>query len=121
MVASEETDFSAQGNPILPAWLKSRIRRSDTAPGMEVKNDPAPVYWEASELVDDHTCEACAGVDGRVYENLGAAESDYGPGGSGGYVRCEAGPNCRGTLVAVYPEQNAMCGKGPLGEAGPPT
>jgi hypothetical protein len=71
-----------------------------------------PARYEASEIVDEATCAACAAVDGEVYETLAAAERDYGPGGSHGYVKCEAGANCRGTLVAVYPEQNMTTGSG---------
>src|SRR5207245_1026884 len=51
-----------------------------------------------------------------VYETLDEAEADY---ASGGYVDCEGGPNCRGTVVAIYPEQNPVGGEGPLGEAEP--
>jgi hypothetical protein len=55
----------------------------------------------ASELLDVNTCEQCTAVDGTQYNSLADAEQDY---ASGGYVDCAGGPNCRGTLVAVYTE-----------------
>lgn len=59
---------------------------------------PAEVY--ASELLDRNTCGPCATVDGRVYLNLEAALVDY-P-GAGGYVLCDGGARCRGTLVLIH-------------------
>lgn len=58
-------------------------------------------YLYATELLDDATCDPCAGVDGTQYESLADAENDY-PGLGGGYVWCEGRENCRGSLVVVY-------------------
>jgi hypothetical protein len=58
---------------------------------------PTSVY--ASEILDGNTCSACNGVDGSEWETLAEAEVAY---PLGGYVECEAGFRCRGTLVAVY-------------------
>jgi hypothetical protein len=60
-------------------------------------NKPQTVY--ASELLDGNTCEACSAIDGTEWPNVSDAESDY---PIGGYVDCEGGLRCRGTLVAVY-------------------
>jgi hypothetical protein len=76
----------------------------------------ATAVYEASEILDERTCGPCEAVDGNIYEDLSDAEADY---SSGGYVDCEGGPNCRGTLVAVYPEQNPVGGEGNLREAEP--
>lgn len=61
---------------------------------------PAATYY-ASEILDNNTCAACAGVDGTVYNTISSAEADY----VGGYVNCSGGDRCRGTIVAVYAEE----------------
>jgi hypothetical protein len=60
-------------------------------------NDPREVY--ASELLDGNTCQSCLGVDGTEYGSIEASESDY---PIGGYIYCDGGLLCRGTIVAVY-------------------
>ncbi len=60
---------------------------------------PQRIY--ASELLDSNTCSNCASVDGTEYDTLADAEADY---PSGGYMDCDGGDDCRGTLVAVYDE-----------------
>jgi hypothetical protein len=57
-----------------------------------------PVVPFASELLDTNTCGPCMANDGREYGSLEAAARDY---ASGGFVACEGGPRCRGTLVLV--------------------
>lgn len=63
---------------------------------------PAARYY-SSEILDNNTCVPCSGVDGTEYVSLSDSERDY-PGG--GYVDCAGGDRCRGTLVAVYTEDN---------------
>lgn len=58
---------------------------------------PKEIY--ASEILDQSTCSACNSVDGTEWSTLGEAETSY---PIGGYVECEGGLRCRGTLVAVY-------------------
>jgi hypothetical protein len=65
--------------------------------------DQSVMRYYSSEIMDVNTCDECASVDGTEYDNLGDAEQDY---SSGGYVDCAGGPNCRGTLIAVYGEQD---------------
>lgn len=64
-------------------------------------NKPEHVY--ASELMDENTCPPCAEVDGTEWDTVEAAEADAYP--AGGYIDCDGGARCRGTLVAVYTEQ----------------
>jgi hypothetical protein len=66
--------------------------------------EPMTLAIYASEVMDENTCGPCADVDGTEYFDLDEAEADY---PTGGYVECEGGLRCRGTLVAVYgqPEQ----------------
>lgn len=64
------------------------------------RNDPQHIY--SSELLDENTCKNCTAEDGTEFGDVDAAEADY-PGG--GYADCEGGERCRGTLVAVYNEE----------------
>jgi hypothetical protein len=61
----------------------------------------APVRYHASELLDAATCDECLRVDGTEYATLPAAMRAY---PSGGFLECKGGPRCRGTVVAVLPE-----------------
>jgi hypothetical protein len=74
-----------------------------------LKLAPADVY--ASELLDSNTCSPCIANDGKSYGSLDAAIMDY---ASGGFVQCEGGPRCRGTLVLVRAEQDPSPGAGAL-------
>lgn len=80
----------------------------------ESAGETEPTY-QASELLDERTCEPCAAIDGTVFDSLEEAEAAY---ASGGYTDCEGGPNCRGTLVAVHDEQNPASTASPVGEEG---
>lgn len=53
----------------------------------------------ASELLDGATCPKCAVIDGQEYATVEQAREDY---PLGGYVNCDGGPRCRGTLVFEY-------------------
>lgn len=105
------------------AWTREQLKGAVTmaqnqgriAAFVEAKVEEEPTY-EASELLDDRTCDPCDAVDGKVYANLEEASEDY---AAGGYVECEGGPACRGTLIAVFPEQNTMGGEGTLAEPEP--
>jgi hypothetical protein len=58
---------------------------------------PKEIY--ASEILDQNVCANCNGIDGTEWSTLAEAEVAY---PIGGYVECEGGLRCRGTLVAVY-------------------
>ena len=60
---------------------------------------PSKIY--SSELLDGNTCGPCTDVDGTEYGSIDDAEIDY---PTGGYLECEGGPRCRGTLIATYDE-----------------
>jgi hypothetical protein len=68
---------------------------------------PKADYY-ASEILDVNTCAACTEVDSTEYASLEESERDY---PSGGYVDCEGGDRCRGTIIAVYKEENANPGE----------
>lgn len=59
----------------------------------------APKEIYASEILDGNACANCNGMDGTEWSTLAEAEVAY---PIGGYVECEGGLRCRGTLVAVY-------------------
>jgi hypothetical protein len=63
---------------------------------------PAARYY-SSELLDQNCCAPCSMIDGTEYTNLSDSERDY---PAGGYVSCSGGDRCRGTVVAVYKEDN---------------
>jgi hypothetical protein len=66
------------------------------------RGGPVPSRVYASELLDGRQCGPCEAVDGREYASLEEALVDYPA--AGGYVHCEGGPRCRGTLVFVWDE-----------------
>lgn len=70
-----------------------------------LRGAPSAAYY-GNEVLDKNTCKYCARVDGRWLGNdLAAAEKLY---PNGGYIDCEGGVRCRGTIVAVYrPEQTS--------------
>jgi hypothetical protein len=63
------------------------------------RTNPQMIY--ASELLDNATCAACAGVDGTQYTSMDDAARDY---PSGGFTDCAGYDRCRGVLIAVYEE-----------------
>lgn len=80
---------------------------------------PEPAELYASELLDRNTCGPCGELDGREYDTMAEALEDY-P-GAGGYVGCEGGSRCRGTLVIVWGDEAGATldrpGFGPRGQA----
>jgi hypothetical protein len=61
-------------------------------------DEPGSLDLYASELLDINTCPACAYIDGQQLTRT-QANTWY---SGGGYVQCDGGPRCRGTVVAVY-------------------
>lgn len=89
-------------NELTDSYLHDRL----TGALMSAQNEGRYAVWQqtsnatfyASELLDTATCDPCALVDGQSYADLDAASEDY---PAGGYVDCDGGERCRGTLVAV--------------------
>lgn len=67
--------------------------RNDTATSLE------PESVHASELLDGQTCFPCSQVDGKNYDTLEEALTEY---ETGGFGSCKGGNRCRGTLVYHY-------------------
>ena len=61
----------------------------------------------AAEKNDSNRCQPCTDIDGTEFDDLDAVQGLY---GSGGYLHCEGGIRCRGTVTAVWEttEENAM-------------
>lgn len=60
----------------------------------------APVArYFASEKNDSNRCQPCTDIDGTEFDDLAAVQGAY---GAGGYLRCEGGIRCRGTVTAVW-------------------
>lgn len=67
---------------------------------MAVLNVAPQARYVATEIHDKNTCGPCGDVDGMEYASLAEVRVAY---PSGGYVNCEGGSRCRGTVVAVWP------------------
>lgn len=83
--------------------LGAALMAAENSARFAVMQDAPPAHYYASELLDDATCGPCEDIDGTEYDSLEEAEADY---PTGGYLDCEGGVRCRGTIVAVMDEQN---------------
>jgi histone H3/H4 len=63
---------------------------------------PPASFYESSEILDRNICKPCRDEDGTRYEKLGDANKAY---PSGGFRDCLGGVRCRGTVVAVWNEE----------------
>lgn len=71
-----------------------------------------PAEYMATEILDStNTCQPCRRVDGTRYTNLPDARGAY---PTGGYVNCEGGARCRGTLIAVWPQDDEQDAAGTI-------
>lgn len=80
---------------LMAAQNAGRMAAVDAAPASA--QDSAK--WVAVEALDENTCEACAAVDGSVFDTAQDAEDNY-PGG--GYYDCAGYERCRGTIMVVW-------------------
>jgi len=60
---------------------------------------PANATYLASEIEDDNTCKPCQDEDGLEFTSLAEAQDAY---PNGGYLFCEGGMRCRGTVVGFW-------------------
>jgi hypothetical protein len=81
------------------AGLVSRAQNEGRLTAME--GAPTGTDFYASELNDTNTCTFCEHEDGAKFASIAEARRDY---PAGGYVACEGGNRCRGTIVAIYAE-----------------
>lgn len=59
----------------------------------------------ASEYNDSNTCSACIAIDGTTFSSMLDAEAKY---PTGGYIDCEGGMRCRGTVIANWSGQDVL-------------
>jgi hypothetical protein len=64
----------------------------------DADEDGNRISMYASELLDSNTCGACMDIDGTELSQ----EDAFALYAGGGYIDCEGGGRCRGTVVAVY-------------------
>lgn len=84
---------------LLNRAAEGAIARAELTGRTDQIREAPPTNIYASELLDANTCDNCEVVDGTEYASLDDALGDY---PSGGYMDCQGGEACRGTLVAVY-------------------
>jgi hypothetical protein len=60
--------------------------------------------YVATEVLDDNTCDQCEAEDGIVFASLEEAQAAY---ANGGYIDCQGGERCRGTVMAIWSGQEA--------------
>lgn len=78
------------------------LTRAQNLGRLAVYERPPPrwrVELVADERLDSHTCKPCRRVDGEVLPSLEAAALAY---GGAGYLLCEGGPRCRGTMTGRW-------------------
>lgn len=65
---------------------------------------PEATYY-ASEILDKNTCGPCRKIDGDTFATLGVAIKEYPVSGYRDCVGSKYGNNCRGMIVARWPQQ----------------
>jgi HK97 family phage portal protein len=65
-----------------------------------IEAGPPGAVITATEVHDDNRCGPCGAIDGTQFASLHDAEAAY---GTGGYINCDGGIRCRGTVVATWP------------------
>jgi ADP-ribosyltransferase exoenzyme len=109
VVASAGTDAARQVTAVLaglsPTSLADELRAAMHAAvnaGRFAVLAAAPdASYVASEILDTNTCLPCRDMDGHTFASLADARAAY---ANGGYVDCDGGARCRGTVVAAWPQ-----------------
>jgi hypothetical protein len=90
-----ETSLSDQlGAAMTAAENAGRIAVLEAAP-----ESAGSATYSASEILDKNTCVPCQDIDGTDFVDLADAESNY---PTGGFIECEGGMRCRGTVIATW-------------------
>lgn len=79
--------------------LGGALHRAQNAGRMATLQTAPTARYFAQEKNDSNRCDPCKDIDGHEFEDLDAVRALY---GSGGYVHCEGGIRCRGTVTAVW-------------------
>ncbi|MGJ5831414.1 phage portal protein [Streptomyces ossamyceticus] len=79
--------------------LGGALHRAQNAGRIATLEAAPKARYVASEKNDANRCDPCKDIDGAEFDDLDAVRAAY---GSGGYLRCEGGVRCRGTVVALW-------------------
>lgn len=79
--------------------LGGALHRAQNAGRIATLQAAPTARYFASEKNDANRCPPCAEIDGTEFADLDAVQALY---GSGGYLHCEGGIRCRGTVTAVW-------------------
>jgi hypothetical protein len=80
---------------LMAAQNSGRFAAAQAAPAAAKET----AVWQAVEVLDQNTCEACAAIDGSQFDTAAEAEAEY-PGG--GYFDCAGFDRCRGTCMVLW-------------------
>jgi len=94
MLARQDVFASDQ----IKGMINSAVNQARNEVFSDAEGDGNNITYYASELLDSNTCGPCLDVDGSELTQDEAFEMYAG----GGYIDCEGGGRCRGTVVAVY-------------------
>ncbi|MEV4861450.1 phage portal protein [Streptomyces ossamyceticus] len=79
--------------------LGGALHRAQNAGRVATLQAAPKARYFAQEKNDANRCDPCKEIDGTEFDDLDAVRAAY---GSGGYLRCEGGIRCRGTVQAVW-------------------
>lgn len=104
VVAAVRDDQAQQGDHALRAVLGGALTRAQNEGRLDAYA-ATPAGWTlrqyADETLDINTCGPCRKINGTELPTPEAAALAY---GGAGYIHCEGGERCRGTMIGVWTE-----------------
>jgi hypothetical protein len=91
---SDRTLWDQLGAALTAAQNAGRMSFLDAAP-----EAAGTAMYVASEINDQNECTPCSDIDGTTFDSVQAAGDAY---PNGGYLYCEGGMRCRGTVIAIW-------------------
>jgi HK97 family phage portal protein len=79
--------------------LSASLHRAQNAGRIATLAVAPKARYVATERNDANRCDPCSEIDGTEFDDLDAVRAAY---GAGGYLRCEGGSRCRGTVTAIW-------------------
>jgi hypothetical protein len=79
--------------------LGAALSQAQASGRFAVLRDAPEARYISTEVLDASTCKPCQDIDGIEFDDLAAAETNY---GTGSYIHCEGGIRCRGTVIALF-------------------
>lgn len=79
--------------------LGGALHRAQNTGRIAVLEAAPTARYVASEKNDSRRCDPCEDIDGTEFDDLDAVRAAY---GTGGYLHCEGGIRCRGTVTALW-------------------